>query len=293
MNLNKEQQFFIQEKLSAHFNEQITIHSVSNVSGGCINACYTIKTGRGTFFLKVNDEKKFPGMFAAEARGLELLQSVCAGFVPSVIKHAAHEGDQFLVLEFIQSTHPTVHTWKEFARHLSQLHKNTSGAFGLDQNNYMGSLTQNNSFQNTFLEFFILQRIAPLLKKAIDKKLLPQDIDKNFQRLYRKLHEIIPAEPPALIHGDLWSGNFMCDEKGVTKIIDPAIAYSHRECDLSMTRLFGGFDSSFYKYYNDFFLLENGFEKRVDIYNLYPLLVHVILFGGSYPTQVADIMKRF
>ncbi len=112
-------------------------------------------------------------------------------------------------------------------------------------------------------------------------------------RFYAKLDELFPKESPALLHGDLWSGNFMVSEKGLAVIIDPAVYYGHREMDLAMSQLFGGFDASFYEAYQRNFPLENGWQQRLDYCNLYPLMVHVNLFGGSYLESVKRILVRF
>ena len=128
---------------------------------------------------------------------------------------------------------------------------------------------------------------------AIDTRELPSSIHRSFEKLFAKLNEIFPAEKPSLLHGDLWSGNFMTGTDGSVKLIDPAVYFGFREMDLAMSKLFGGFDSSFYKFYHEEFPLENGLEKRVDICNLYPLLVHVNLFGGHYANEVDAIVSRF
>jgi fructosamine-3-kinase len=105
--------------------------------------------------------------------------------------------------------------------------------------------------------------------------------------------ELFPVEPPSLLHGDLWSGNFMTDVSGHPCMYDPAVYYGHREMDLAMTKLFGGFPEQFYAVYNECFPLEKGWQERMDLCNLYPLMVHVNLFGGNYRKQVEIIVKRF
>jgi protein-ribulosamine 3-kinase len=115
----------------------------------------------------------------------------------------------------------------------------------------------------------------------------------RFERLFHKLDKLFPAEAPALLHGDLWSGNVLCDDHANPVLIDPAVYYGHREMDLAMTRLFGGFDAGLYAAYHAESPLEQGWEERADLCNLYPLMVHVNLFGGGYVAQVEAVLKRF
>jgi fructosamine-3-kinase len=141
------------------------------------------------------------------------------------------------------------------------------------------------------LDFFIEERLEKQLKLALSSgKMINSDAD-LFQRLYSRL-DIIPIEAPSLLHGDLWSGNFMTNADGMPCLIDPAVYFGHREMDLAMTKLFGGFDDEFYEAYNESFPLAAGFEERIDIHNLYPLMVHVNLFGGGYVQQVRGILKK-
>ena len=125
------------------------------------------------------------------------------------------------------------------------------------------------------------------------KGLIDAHIQKKFDLLFNKLEELVPDESPALLHGDLWSGNFMTNSDGDASIFDPAIYYGHRETELAFTQLFGGFSPEFYHYYDAEFPLESGFDERVDIHNLYPLLVHVNLFGSSYLSGIIQTLKKF
>jgi fructosamine-3-kinase len=183
--------------------------------------------------------------------------------------------------------------WIELGRGLANIHKNRSPTFGLNHDNYIGSLKQSNSPTNSWIHFFIHSRINSQLKLAIDKGQLNSSHQQKFEILFKELPNLLPNEKPALLHGDLWSGNVIVDHHGNAVLIDPAVYYGHREMDLAFTRLFGGFNSEFYHSYFETFPLEPGFDNRVDIYNLYPLLVHVNLFGGSYANQVVSILNRF
>jgi fructosamine-3-kinase len=183
--------------------------------------------------------------------------------------------------------------WADFGRGLALLHRHTRDHFGLERDNYIGSLVQHNTPASDWPSFFIHQRLEPQLKMARDRKRVEAGMAFRFERLFHQLDKLFPAEPPALIHGDLWSGNFLCDDQGCPVLIDPAVYYGHREMDLAMTKLFGGFDVALYTAYHAEWPLEKGWEERVDLCNLYPLMVHVNLFGGGYVAQVEGVLKRF
>lgn len=263
------------------------------VAGGCINECFEVQTSHGKFFLKKNDAKAYPKMFDSEAKALELLNGRVEGIAPEVIFNGEDGDEIFLILQWIEKGIPRQTFWDDFAQKLSILHHGTNKMFGLDHSNYIGSLLQHNEPMQEWNSFFILQRIEPQLKKAIDEKILSKEIHRSFEKVFVKLADIFPPATPSLLHGDLWSGNFMVAEDGCVRLIDPAVYYGHREMDLAMTKLFGGFDNSFYSAYNNYFPIEKNFDKRADVFNLYPLLVHVNLFGGSYVNEVLAIVKRF
>jgi len=267
------------EKLGTAFH----IFNNNAVSGGCINHAHKLETTSGNYFLKFNSKARFPGMFGAEAKGLEILKNTKTISVPEVICTGDHEAFSFIILEFIESGSPNKDYWEKAGAQLAMLHKTTEQKFGLDHNNYIGSLVQSNIQHEEWTSFFSEERIL----------YIGSEIVKPYRdKLERKLNEIIPGEKPALLHGDLWSGNIMSDYNGLPCFFDPAVYYGHREMDLAMTRLFGGFPKEFYEAYHEEFPLADGFNERVDYYNLYPLLVHVNLFGGSYVDQVLAILKR-
>ncbi len=291
--LPNELQKAIQITLGEKFGKEILLLDFKSVGGGCINSGGRLSTNEGDFFLKWNDAQRFPEMFTKEALGLELLQNTNTIGVPNVVWVGETAVTQFLILDFIESGRPTEVYWRELGNGLASLHKNSSSMFGLDHDNYIGSLIQSNSQADNWIDFFIQSRINPQLKLAVDKGELEAHHVKKFETLFTNLSSLLPVEMPSLLHGDLWNGNIMCNDVGRPFIIDPAVYYGHREMDLAFTYLFGGFDNEFYSSYSEEFPLEPGFDNRVDIYNLYPLLVHVNLFGGSYANQVISILNRF
>jgi len=261
--------------------------------GGCINQGGRLKTTSGDFFLKWNDAKKFPSMFETEAKGLRLLRDATVIDVPEIIGFGEEGTNQFLVLVFVEQGAPLKQYWENLGIHLALLHRMSASSFGLDHNNYIGSLRQFNQQNSSWIKFFIEQRLNVQLKLAADAGLLNSTWVKNFEMLSAKLPSLLPEEIPSLLHGDLWSGNLISNEKGNPCLIDPAVYYGSREADLAMTQLFGRFSEEFYTAYEETFPLLPGHAKRVDLYNLYPLLVHLNLFGREYLRNIISIVRSY
>jgi fructosamine-3-kinase len=269
------------------------VEATRSVGGGSINDASAFVYGGKEYFIKWNSAGRYPGMFAAEARGLGLLAESACIRLPEVL-HTAEAGPYaFLLLEWVPTGRPGTEFWERFGQQLAALHRNSAASFGLDHDNYIGSLTQSNDMRNNWPDFFVQMRLEPQLKLARDAGLADSGLAGRFDRLFHRMHRLFPAEPPALLHGDLWSGNYLCAADGAPVLIDPAVYYGFREVDLAMSRLFGGFDRQFYQSYNQVFPLETGWEERVGLCNLYPLMVHVNLFGSSYLVQVQHELKRF
>ncbi|MFZ5970049.1 MAG: fructosamine kinase family protein [Bacteroidota bacterium] len=275
--------------IASHLQQRgIIVQRFQPVTGGCINQGGKITTPDGNFFLKWNHAAKFPQMFLAEARGLQIIGQTASIRVPAVVQVAHIEEWQYLLLEWIDGFAPSVHDWRSLGEQLAALHHHSATQFGLDHDNYIGSLAQKNTPTDNWIEFLVQQRLAPQL--ALLKNTA---IRQGVQKLIMRLPDLLPTEPAALLHGDLWRGNLITDGQGQPCLIDPAVYYGHREAELAFTRLFGGFHPGFYDAYQQSFPLLPGFEERVEIYHLYPLLVHYNLFGGSYLLQAERIIKRY
>lgn len=283
--------------LTSWFQREISpstrIISTVALGGGSINQAFRVETSSGNYFLKYNLAKRYPGMFAFEARGLTILENAACIQVPGVLHYTETGNYSFLLLGFIKSQVPSANFWQLFGQRLALLHQKSSPDFGLDHDNYIGSLKQSNNNHLRWTEFLIGERLQPQVKLAFDESLLNIRDLQRLELLYKKLPEILPVEPPSLIHGDLWSGNYMVGSDGNPCIIDPAVYYGHREMDIAMSKLFGGFSMEFYRSYNEEYPMEKGWEDRVELNQLYPLLVHLNLFGGGYSRQVRQVLMAY
>ena len=263
------------------------------VGGGSINQTFRVSTGSDTFFCKVNSATKFPHLFEKEAKGLQLLRRHSTLRVPEVIGLFCADDQQVLLLEWIPGGPRTSAFWKSFGAGLAALHHVSQATHGLDHDNYMGSVEQVNGQEPDWCRFFIHQRLQPLVQQCTHRKLLSPKHQQLFERLYHRLPGLFATEPPALLHGDLWSGNYMCDDTSGAVLIDPAVYYGHRSMDLGMTTLFGGFDALFYQSYHYHYPLPSNYTEQWQVCNLYPLLIHLRLFGSSYLSQIESTLKEF
>jgi fructosamine-3-kinase len=235
-------------------------------------------------------------MFPAEARGLAWLAEAGALRVPAVVTASAEAGEAppFLALELVRPG-PRARDFDErLGRGLAALHRFGAPGFGLDHDNFVGRLPQANApVPGGWADFFRTRRLEAQLRLAADHGLASARMKRGFERLFAELGDLVgPEEPPARLHGDLWGGNLIVDEQGQPCLIDPAVYGGHREIDLGMMRLFGGFGAGVFDAYDEAYPLADGHEARVPLYQLYPLMVHVNLFGGGYVASVEAALDR-
>lgn len=274
---------------------EITVKKINPVSGGSINQTAQMNTSEGELFLKWNETAPHD-MFEKEAKGLEILGNADTELViPEIIayNHDNRELPGFLLMEFIEPRRGDGKASRNLGKELAKLHSHTAATFGLDHNNYIGRLPQSNKPHSSWTSFFISERIGPQLKMALDRNVLNKAVQKNWSRLKKKLPDMFPPSKPSLLHGDLWGGNYFFDSDNRPVLVDPAVYYGHPEMELSFTKMFGGFSDTFYDSYAFESPFESGFSDRVEIYNLYPLLVHVNLFGGHYVSQAESFLNRY
>lgn len=273
------------ERLRAELERALSgrIERAASVSGGDINEAFELglEGGRRAF---VKAHPAAPaGMFEVEARGLAWLAEAGTLRVPRVLAI----GQSFLALELLDAAPRGPSFDEELGRGLAALHRFGAPAFGLDHDNFIGNLPQSNRSHPTWTEFFREERLGAQLELARRKRRASAAMERGFERLFVRLEHLVgPEEPPARLHGDLWGGNLHVGPLGEPCLIDPAVYGGHREVDLAMMRLFGGFSPRVFAAYHEAFPLAPGHAERVQLYQLYPLMVHVNLFGGSYAASV-------
>jgi len=230
--------------------------------------------------------------FLQEANGLRELTRAKAIRIPEVL----HAEADLLVLEHILASPAPANFMADFGRAFAELHQHKNPYFGFVEDNFIGTTPQRNVATGEAAEdwttFYWTHRLEPQTRLAVDAGF---DFVADMNALATRLPELLAGseEPPRLLHGDLWSGNFLCDEQGAPVLIDPAVYYGHREADLGMTYLFGGFSAAFYRAYEEVSPLSAGSAERMPLYMLYHVLNHVNLFGGSYAGQARRIMRSY
>lgn len=283
----------LQNKIESIIRDSIV--NTRSVSGGCISDSQLIATNSGKkYFLKVNYNQP-EDMFLKEANGLKELKKSDAIRIPEVV---AVDSD-FILLEAIESGPRIKDFFEDFGKKFAEMHKQKSESYGFFENNYIGSTLQLNITKiteaNNWTEFYFNKRI--LFQYELTKKngYADSTLTSLIKKLESRISDILKGsdEPPSLLHGDLWGGNFIVDEKGEACLIDPAVYYGHREADLAMTKLFGGFSSEFYRAYNEHFPLPDGYEYRENIYKLYHVMNHLNLFGTGYYGQTISLIKYY
>lgn len=284
-------------ELLATFERLLSARVVANsrVTGGDINDAYRLDlSDRRRVFVKLNAAAP-AGLFDAEVHGLSLLRATSALPIPEVLAVGSCAGSAYLALEWIEVSHsPSPRADERLGRGLAALHRHVASGFGLERDNYIGRLPQANRRYDNFRDFFAEQRLIPQFRLAQRFGLFDARIGAQFERLIEQLERFLgDPEPPATLHGDLWSGNVLFDVSGAPWLIDPAVYGGHREIDLAMMRLFGGFSSRVFHAYEEVFPLGAGHRERVPLMQLYPLLVHVNLFGGGYVASARRVIEQY
>lgn len=288
----------LEEVIEYVYGKGITVTDRRRVAGGDINDAYYLKLSDGSaVFLKENSAEN-TGFFQAEMQGLEALTGTKTIGVPKAHAYGRYQNRSFLLMEFLEQGRPVKNSFEQFGHSLAAMHRasvdflSLSGKYGFYADNYIGAGEQINTPKDSWISFFRDCRIMPQLERA--RRKMPASDVKKIEHLAEHLEKyLIEPNQPSLLHGDLWSGNFVTGPDGKAWLIDPAVYVGCAEADIAMTELFGGFSGAFYSAYKECGLLEPGYEERRDLYNLYHMLNHFNLFGGIYLYPVERIIEKY
>ena len=285
----------VEKQLSIKFECDVKIYSSNLIGGGCINNASKIETNVGRFFLKWNANCP-ADIFIREAESLTELKKAADNnlLIPEVyVSKKVDSTPGFLVQEYLPPGTSNTDNDKNLGRGLASVHQYKNNKFGFYSNNYCGATLQNNSFTKSWVEFFRDNRLRFLLNLIQNNRPLPTSEIKVYEKLLARIPKLIPdSSDPVLIHGDLWSGNYMLTENG-SVLIDPASYYADREMEFAIITMFGGFSSQFFDAYNEVNPLPNDWRQRNSLYQLYHILNHYYLLGGGYQQQALFVAKSY
>ncbi|KJG11489.1 hypothetical protein UA38_22070 [Photobacterium kishitanii] len=279
----------ISHQLSEVLGRQFKINEREEIQGGDVNQCYCVSDGEQRFFIKLNDRNQL-AVFETEAESLRILNEANCVQVPQHFHLGTCRDKSFLILNYLPTKTIDDDAGYKLGQQLAQLHLwGEQVEYGFDFDNYIGLTPQPNKWRRRWYKFFSEQRIEWQLQLCEEKGLHFGDIDTITANVAQRLSNHQPK--PSLLHGDLWHGNTALTVSGPI-IFDPATYWGDRECDVAMTELFGGFPASFYQGYQSVYPLDEGYQDRKDLYNLYHILNHCNLFGGEYMGQAQHIIAK-
>ncbi|CAI2603189.1 putative ketoamine kinase [Apilactobacillus kunkeei] len=281
------------KQLTQEWLEQLPIKNVTKltpVSGGDINDSYEIIADNQKYFMKVqpNKGKEF---FEHEVEGIDLIGQYAT--VPTIIDYGEIDGDGFLIQKWMNLS-PFGNQY-QLGQMLANVHMHHNDRFGLDKDFKLGRVPKTNTWHDNWADFFIKQRLNPLMDMAIKNREISKEDLNHFDNLKKAFKKDMDSHhsDASLLHGDLWSGNFSFLEDGNPILIDPDVYYGDREFDIGVTTVFGGFNADFYEGYNDTYPLDSGWKRRIQYYQFFYLLAHYVMFGGGYGLEVKSILSQY
>jgi fructosamine-3-kinase len=289
-------------KIKSLIHEILEIHDFKKpiqftpLSGGDINEVLKVNTKTASLVIKINQLGDFPDLLEKEFKALLFFKEnfkeikyanpICFGSIKDI---------QYLLLEYEEPLKDKFNKTgqKQLGVGLAKQHNLSNEYFGWDYDNYIGSLKQQNTFSSNWADFYAENRLLFQTKQAYDSGIIERPLLNKMEKLCSVLAEIYPEEKPSLLHGDLWGGNYFLNYKSQPFLYDPAIYFGHREMDIGMTQLFGGFSENFMRSYNASFPMEKGWKERLPFSQLYPNLVHLNLFGSAYLSSITRTLVKF
>ncbi len=283
---------YVKKAIENVLGKETRVFGLHHFGGGSINQTYKVITDKGAFFIKAHETAEIPRMFKMERNGLVVLAQSCSLDVAKPIGCCEIENYSFLIIEWIEQAPESPDFWSNLGEGIAELHLQTTKFFGLSEDNYFGSLLQSNNRLPNWGEFFVKNRLRPMVKQATENCFFDDKTIALFEKYYEIVERAYPVEKPSLLHGDLWRGNIMTNSHGLPCLIDPAIFYGHRELDIAMTQFVNVFPPAFYEAYQAIYPLQPDWDIRKDFAFMYYNLAHLNSFGISYlPVVESNLYK--
>ena len=297
------------EAILSGLGDPSPVRSAVLLEGGCINNAMRLETGQGRYLLKWNPEP-LPRLFEVEAHALELLAQTRTVRVPEVYGFAnpSPGGPQpscpaFILMEWLEGADPSrkesPRDLQKLGEQMAELHRQSVSpqnppAYGLDYDNYVGSVVQVNGWDTDWPRFFAERRLRPQMELAQRNGYLSRERRARLEKVIMRVESLLAGASarPSLIHGDLWGGNIIPCPEGLA-LIDPSIYYAERETEIAYTELFQSFPAPFYQGYQSAWPLDPGYADRRSLYNLYHLVNHLNHFGEQYGPHVDAVLRRY
>jgi len=277
-----------------NFHLHLDIKTVHPLGGGCINSACKLETNQGTLFLKWNSQGP-SDLFIREAESLAEFQKSNNEYIifpKPILSKQIDQNPGYLLTTYLKPGR-SENDDEKLGRGLAQLHMVNSDQFGFHHNNYCGATLQNNEYKTDWISFYIENRIGFLISSISKTRLWSSQDQYVANQFLTRIPELLPKNAtPSLIHGDLWSGNFM-NTQVAPALIDPCACYCDREFEMGIMTMFGGFSQRVFDAYNEIYPLPKDWKERNLIYQLYHALNHYSLFGGHYKNHALEIMKHY
>ena len=286
----------IESLLKEKTGSTLRVRQMTPLAGGCIGKAQAVETEDGDRFLVKSHPHPPNGFFRCEMHGLQALAHCGIFRVPQVYGVGGYGTARFILMDYVETGPPPGDFFARFGRNLARLHTTArQDRFGFGEDNYLGNTIQPTGPPRDWVEFWRRHRLGHQLSLARHRGMTDSTMNRLGDRLLDRLEEFLGGEEhqPSLLHGDLWSGNYLCDRDGSPVLIDPAVYYGVGEAELAMCSLFGGFTPEFFQAYNEACPAQEGAQIRRDIYQLYHLLNHLNLFGEGYRSGCLSILRRY
>lgn len=283
----------IQNAFESLFGKTPQVYGIHPIGGGALNQNYKILSDLGLFFVKMHPVGNLPKLFESEQLAIKSIRKTSTVAAVNPIGIVEFNDKKIFFLDFVEQTPPSKNFWGDFGTSLANLHKCSRVNFGFGEDNYLGSYLQKNKPSNNWDSFYIHNRLMPAVKSASKQLLLNESHQGKFERFNDLAEFAFTQEAPSLLHGNLRRHHVLTSHEGNALLCNPSSYYGHREMDIAMTKMSGGFEQAFYEAYFATYPLSSDWEIRLDFCQIYYELVNLCNYGAPYLPAVEARLNKW